>query len=74
MLQGDGHLVARHDGGQTPFTADVTDVLGSGRTEHQLVVRAEDDPTDPDQARGKQDWRETTRGRIGWKRAACRTG
>jgi beta-galactosidase/beta-glucuronidase len=58
----DGHLVACHDGGQTPFTADLTDELAPGRTEHQLVVRAEDDPTDPDQARGKQDWREKTRG------------
>jgi beta-galactosidase/beta-glucuronidase len=58
----DGQLVATHEGGQTPFTADVTDALTPGRGEHQLVVRAEDDPTDPDQVRGKQDWREKTRG------------
>jgi beta-galactosidase/beta-glucuronidase len=58
----DGQLVATHEGGQTPFTADVTDALSPGATEHQLVVRAEDDPTDPDQVRGKQDWREKTRG------------
>jgi beta-galactosidase/beta-glucuronidase len=58
----DGRLVASHRGGQTPFTADVTDALLPGREEHLLVVRAQDDPTDPDQVRGKQDWRERTRG------------
>jgi beta-galactosidase/beta-glucuronidase len=58
----DGQLVATHRGGQTPFTADVTDALDRGSAEHHLVVRAEDDPTDPDQVRGKQDWRERTRG------------
>jgi beta-galactosidase/beta-glucuronidase len=58
----DGQLVAIHDGGQTPFTADVTDVLLPEVGEHVLVVRAEDDPTDADQVRGKQDWMERTRG------------
>jgi beta-galactosidase/beta-glucuronidase len=57
----DGGLVARHSGGQTPFAVDVTDAL-DGEGEHRVVVRAEDDPTDPAQARGKQDWREQTRG------------
>jgi beta-galactosidase/beta-glucuronidase len=58
----DGQLVATHAGGQTPFTADVTDALDRGADSHVLVVRAEDDPTDPDQARGKQDWRERPHG------------
>jgi beta-galactosidase/beta-glucuronidase len=58
----DGQLVATHEGGQTPFTADVTDVLKRGPGSHVIVVRAQDDPTDPDQARGKQDWRERPRG------------
>jgi beta-galactosidase/beta-glucuronidase len=58
----DGQLVATHGGGQSPFTADLTQALDPDRDEHVLVVRAEDDPTDPDQARGKQDWRERTRG------------
>lgn len=58
----DGRLVATHEGGQTPFTADVTDALEEGATTHLLVVRAEDDPLDPDQARGKQDWRERPHG------------
>jgi beta-galactosidase/beta-glucuronidase len=57
----DGHHVARHSGGQTPFSADVTNALASSE-EHRIVVRAEDDPVGPDQARGKQDWRERTRG------------
>lgn len=54
----DGRLVADHVGGQTPFTADVTDAMEPGAAEHVLVVRAEDDPDDLCQPRGKQDWRE----------------
>jgi beta-galactosidase/beta-glucuronidase len=56
----DGHLVADHAGGMSPIAVDVTDSLDRDRDEHLLVVRAEDDPTDPEQARGKQDWREKT--------------
>jgi beta-galactosidase/beta-glucuronidase len=58
----DGQLVATHQGGQSPFAADITDALDPGADTHVLVVRAEDDPFDPDQARGKQDWRERPRG------------
>ena len=58
----DGQLVASHTGGQTPFTADVTDALARGASEHVLVVRAEDDPHAFDQPRGKQDWRERPHG------------
>jgi beta-galactosidase/beta-glucuronidase len=54
----DGRLVAEHVGGQSPFTADVTDALRPGAPEHVLVVRAEDDPADLAQPRGKQDWQE----------------
>jgi beta-galactosidase/beta-glucuronidase len=57
----DGAHVASHVGGATPFTADLTDVLDPAREEHVLVVRAEDDLDDPDQARGKQDWRRKPR-------------
>ena len=57
----DGHHVGRHVGGQTSFTLDVTDALDEG-TEHVLVVRAHDDPQDPEQPRGKQDWREQPHG------------
>ncbi len=52
----DGVRVGEHVGGQTPFVVDVTEVLGNGRTEHVLVVRAEDDPLDAALPRGKQDW------------------
>ncbi len=50
-----GVLVARHEGGYTPFSADVTDSIDAdgGLT---IVVRAEDDPHDLEQPRGKQDW------------------
>ena len=50
-----GSLVVSHEGGHTPFEADVTDVLVDG--EQVLVVRAEDDPHDVAKPRGKQDWR-----------------
>ncbi|MGW8378214.1 glycoside hydrolase family 2 TIM barrel-domain containing protein [Streptomyces sp. ODS28] len=62
----DGHSVGRHEGGHTGFTCDVTDVLRNGAApdgasrregEHTLVVRAEDQPLDPTQPRGKQDWK-----------------
>lgn len=52
----DGSPVARHEGGHTPFTADITDALGDGR-EHTLTVRVTDDPADVTQPRGKQAWR-----------------
>jgi len=52
-----GQLVAVHEGGHTPFTADVTEALLDGGEQH-LVVRAEDDPHDLEQPRGKQDWEE----------------
>jgi beta-galactosidase/beta-glucuronidase len=53
----DGSFVGAHEGGHTPFSFDVTDALSPGREEHSLVVRAEDDPADVTQPRGKQDWR-----------------
>lgn len=57
----DGQFVVSHVGGQTPFTADVTDAM-SGTDEHVIVVRAQDDPGDLEQPRGKQDWRENAHG------------
>jgi beta-galactosidase/beta-glucuronidase len=51
----DGALAFAHEGGYTPFSIDVTDLLRTpGRGE--VVVRAEDDPHDLAQPRGKQDW------------------
>ncbi len=49
-----GRLVAIHEGGHTPFSADITPALGDG--EQTVVVRAEDPPEDLTQPRGKQDW------------------
>ena len=48
-------LVVTHEGGYTPFSADITDVL-SGRGKQTVVVRAYDDSQDLAKPRGKQDW------------------
>jgi beta-galactosidase/beta-glucuronidase len=50
-----GHSVAYHEGGHTPFTADITSVVTSSGPQ-VVVVRAEDSPADLRQPRGKQDW------------------
>ena len=52
-----GHLVAQHEGGHTPFTADITPLVRAGETA-VLVVRAEDPSTDKTIPRGKQYWQE----------------
>ena len=46
---------ANHEGGYTPFSADITDLLRAGG-ENTIVVRAFDDPADLAKPRGKQDW------------------
>jgi beta-galactosidase/beta-glucuronidase len=48
----DGSHLAHHEGGHTPFSIELP---GDGPFE--LVVRAEDDPHDLAQPRGKQDWK-----------------
>lgn len=50
-----GHAVVAHEGGHTPFSADITSALAADG-DQVLVVRAEDDPNDLRQPRGKQDW------------------
>ncbi len=52
-----GQLVVVHEGGHTPFSADITEAL-VGAGEQHLVVRSQDDPHDLEQPRGKQDWEE----------------
>ena len=48
-------LVVEHEGGHTPFWADITGALNaSGR--QTITVLAEDDPLDLAKPRGKQDW------------------
>jgi len=49
------HVVARHEGGHTPITADITFALRDGPTQ-LLTVHAVDDPHDLTKPRGKQDW------------------
>ncbi len=51
-----GQEVAIHEGGYTPFGADITAALVEGRAQ-EVVVRAEDDPADLAKPRGKQDWK-----------------
>ena len=50
-----GHLVAEHEGGHTPFSANITCVLNSSGPQ-TIVVHAIDDPLDLAKPRGKQDW------------------
>jgi beta-galactosidase/beta-glucuronidase len=51
----DGGYAGSHQGGYTPFTIDITDML-RGFGDHEIMVRAEDDPHDLSKPRGKQDW------------------
>jgi beta-galactosidase/beta-glucuronidase len=50
-----GFMAAQHQGGYTPFTADITKFVRSAGTQ-VIVVRAEDDPADLTKPRGKQEW------------------
>lgn len=49
-----GTLVAKHEGGHTPFHADITDALQEGT--NKLVVKAVDYSKDVTLPRGKQYW------------------
>jgi beta-galactosidase/beta-glucuronidase len=50
-----GSLVAEHEGGHTPFSADISCVLNKEGPQ-TVVVQAKDDPADLAKPRGKQDW------------------
>ena len=50
-----GELAVTHEGGYTPFTADITGLLRPDAVQ-TLVVQALDDPADLSKPRGKQDW------------------
>jgi beta-galactosidase/beta-glucuronidase len=55
----DGRMLGTHEGGQTPFAFELPrETVQSILAGHDgsLVVRAEDDPHDVSQPRGKQDW------------------
>ncbi|RZI74187.1 MAG: glycoside hydrolase family 2 [Pseudomonas sp.] len=50
-----GHFATVHEGGHTPFFADITEFLDpSGK--QVITVWAEDDPHELNKPRGKQDW------------------
>jgi beta-galactosidase/beta-glucuronidase len=51
-----GTKVCSHQGGYTPFHADITDALHPEGAQ-EIIVRAEDDPLDLAKPRGKQDWK-----------------
>ncbi|GGO26027.1 beta-galactosidase [Deinococcus humi] len=51
-----GTFAARHEGGYTPFTVDVSRAARQGPFE--ISLRAVDDHSDMAMPRGKQDWRE----------------
>lgn len=57
-----GEYVGSHEGGFTPFSFDVSAILMRNNGSATLVVRAEDDPLDVGQPRGKQDWRQRPHG------------
>lgn len=52
-----GNLVARHEGGHTPFCADITNALASGDHKNWIVVKAVDYSKDVTLPRGKQYWK-----------------
>lgn len=52
--------VAHHEGGHTPFSADISSLVRPG--ENTLVVRADDPATDRTLPRGKQYWKEHPEG------------
>jgi beta-galactosidase/beta-glucuronidase len=49
-------LVAEHEGGHTPFTADLSFALDPSGVQ-RVTVCCRDDPFDLEKPRGKQDWR-----------------
>ena len=57
-----GVQVASHEGGHTPFSADVTPALAREAGENVVVVRAEDPSRDVTIPRGKQYWKEKSEG------------
>src|SRR5215218_625843 len=57
-----GLQVAFHEGGHTPFSADVTHALAGAAAENVVVVRAEDSSTDVTIPRGKQYRKEESEG------------
>ena len=57
-----GVQVASHEGGHTPFSADVTHALAGEARDNIVVVRVEDPSRDVTIPRGKQYWKEKSEG------------
>ena len=55
-----GRLAGAHEGGQTPFCMDVTDLIGND-ARFTLEAEVEDDPSDLEMPRGKQFWEQEQR-------------
>lgn len=55
-----GKLAAQHEGGHTPFHADITDILVEG--DNTIVLKATDYSRDVTLPRGKQYWEEESAG------------
>ncbi len=51
-----GTRLGDHEGGYAPFSFDITEHLEAALPEQEIVLRVEDDPTDLEKPRGKQDW------------------
>lgn len=51
-----GARLGEHEGGYSPFHFDVTRHLDPARAEQTVIVHVDDDPTDLEKPRGKQDW------------------
>ena len=51
-----GTRLGEHEGGYSPFSFDVTDYVEPGAADQEVIVKVEDDPTDLEKPRGKQDW------------------
>ncbi len=51
-----GQEICTHEGGYTPFFADITLALVDGPVQ-EVIVHAMDDPADLSKPRGKQDWK-----------------
>jgi beta-galactosidase/beta-glucuronidase len=52
----DNAIAARHEGGYTPFTVDLTDFVHPDDSALEIVVCVDDDARDLAKPRGKQDW------------------
>jgi beta-galactosidase/beta-glucuronidase len=51
-----GVRLGEHEGGYSPFQFDITSFIDASRAEQTVIVLVDDDPTDLEKPRGKQDW------------------